>query len=444
MMNATGTTLAELLSLQDMLTDLMEKHEYDWEPVLDMLNENYLGAGVIVRSLYDEMSMMGELFSKDSPLLQLVSYSTTYAPELVKAVMDMGNNGKIDMLGAAVDVAMKSLEGMSEDSLHNVLLLNEMLDMYPPEIRNMVGLAAGAYLEFIDVLKRIILNPDQLLQKFLSGNAQDPSCGGTTLTSYLDLAPDSSFGQLEETVCTTNWTALAMEMGNMQPEVQRISENIAVLMADLSENKIDPEVNWTQVVDNMFFSYDKLSHQLANMTWPSNFDLSPFNMSAIDMKWKEFVEDMDQLQQLDTDSLMKVLSDLQNIIFSNTTGMLGMAEDGNTFLSLLQAESYMSYHFLVFANKQLQYINSTTEVNILDMLGSNELRKAAEVLRYSPEINTIGVNTLIRLFSTGFNRIITEPDQFMSLCSNLTLFSWVVAADDSVINTALFSRLCAT
>ncbi|KAK7500956.1 hypothetical protein BaRGS_00007836, partial [Batillaria attramentaria] len=610
MMNATGTTLAELLSLQDMLTDLMEKHEYDWEPVLDMLNENYLGAGalgfmrameemmnntqihemlgpgvhvtsVIVRSLYDEMSMMGELFSKDSPLLQLVSYSTTYAPELVKAVMDMGNNGKIDMvyelassrdplrtlcdghmiqnmglpayvpvvdlensicetnwtrvvmglggmstmvevmiqemltvmddlqypnvtysfetdwrelvdytnriavmmtsesdigtmlmwsgpwsivnyanftqLGAAVDVAMKSLEGMSEDSLHNfagvvvrmmenideqmkenipvfgegsvdgwrmfkhyvkliddyttlqstygsssfqstvpltffsfckiqqdmikfkefisVLLLNEMLDMYPPEIRNMVGLAAGAYLEFIDVLKRIILNPDQA-----------PSCGGTTLTSYLDLAPDSSFGQLEETVCTTNWTALAMEMGNMQPEVQRISENIAVLMADLSENKIDPEVNWTQVVDNMFFSYDKLSHQLANMTWPSNFDLSPFNMSAIDMKWKEFVEDMDQLQQLDTDSLMKVLSDLQNIIFSNTTGMLGMAEDGNTFLSLLQAESYMSYHFL------------------------------------------------------DFSRIITEPDQFMSLCSNLTLFSWVVAADDSVIDTALLQQ----
>ena len=33
------------------------------------------------------------------------------------------------------------------------------------------------------------------------------------------------------------------------------------------------------------------------------------------------------------------------------------------------------------------------------MLGSDEVRKVAEVLRYSPEINEIGVNTLIRMIS---------------------------------------------
>ena len=43
---------------------------------------------------------------------------------------------------------------------------------------------------------------------------------------------------------------------------------------------------------------------------------------------------------------------------------------------------------------------ATPEVNILDMLGSDEVRKMAEVLRYSPEINEIGVNTLIRVIST--------------------------------------------
>lgn len=42
---------------------------------------------------------------------------------------------------------------------------------------------------------------------------------------------------------------------------------------------------------------------------------------------------------------------------------------------------------------------ATPEVNLFDWIGSDELRKVAEVLRYSPEINEIGVNTVIRILA---------------------------------------------
>ena len=40
----TASSWAELFSVKDTLTDLVLNHSRSWEPVLDMLNENYLGS----------------------------------------------------------------------------------------------------------------------------------------------------------------------------------------------------------------------------------------------------------------------------------------------------------------------------------------------------------------------------------------------------------------
>ena len=42
--NITASSWAELFSVKDTLTDLVLNRSRSWEPVLDMLNENYLGS----------------------------------------------------------------------------------------------------------------------------------------------------------------------------------------------------------------------------------------------------------------------------------------------------------------------------------------------------------------------------------------------------------------
>ena len=42
--NITASSWAELFSVKDTLTDLVLNRSRSWEPVLEMLNENYLGS----------------------------------------------------------------------------------------------------------------------------------------------------------------------------------------------------------------------------------------------------------------------------------------------------------------------------------------------------------------------------------------------------------------
>ena len=42
--SVTASSWADLFSIGDVVTGLMNNHSREWEPVLDMLNENYLGS----------------------------------------------------------------------------------------------------------------------------------------------------------------------------------------------------------------------------------------------------------------------------------------------------------------------------------------------------------------------------------------------------------------
>ena len=42
--NATLSSWAELFSIKDTLTGLVQSHSRAWEPVLDLLDENYIGS----------------------------------------------------------------------------------------------------------------------------------------------------------------------------------------------------------------------------------------------------------------------------------------------------------------------------------------------------------------------------------------------------------------
>ena len=69
---------------------------------------------------------------------------------------------------------------------------------------------------------------------------------------------------------------------------------------DLEKLEMDPAVNWTQVLNNTVQTFNSMLGQLDSIEQlVSNWDLLPFNMTAIDAKWADFYQDMNQLQNVD-------------------------------------------------------------------------------------------------------------------------------------------------
>ncbi|XP_070186023.1 uncharacterized protein [Littorina saxatilis] len=310
--------------------------------------------------------------------------------------------------------------------------LPEAMKLLPDELQHMVQLAADAYLELIDALRKIILHPDQFITNIATKGLKAPDCGNVTVTSFLMLKPSSGFGRLETQVCTANWTDISHKMAQMQQTeaVTKAIEDLTVMMVDLDKLALDPVVNWTQVLDNVVQTLNKSLSQFAGMEQTlSSWDLLPFNMTAINARWADFYKDMEQVQNVDVNSLLAAVEQLQGLL--EQEGMEQMPENDLVMRSLMSS-MYLNVHIMTFANIQLRHFNSTPEVNLFDWIGSDELRKVAEVLRYSPEINEIGVNTVIRILADPTKLTVVNP---MDLCENFTLFSQVFAVDDRVMDT---------
>ena len=59
----------------------------------------------------------------------------------------------------------------------------------------------------------------------------------------------------------------------------------------------DVKLNWTNVLKSVEDYVDLMSR----FAGPRNIDWSPFNVTAIDMKWTDFVEGMKSLESIGTD-----------------------------------------------------------------------------------------------------------------------------------------------
>ena len=68
----------------------------------------------------------------------------------------------------------------------------------------------------------------------VSEGLQLPDCENVTVTDYLLLAHDSSFGRLEMELCTANWTAIAMAMTSV-PQAQPVVNALDDLTAQVLE-----------------------------------------------------------------------------------------------------------------------------------------------------------------------------------------------------------------
>ena len=68
----------------------------------------------------------------------------------------------------------------------------------------------------------------------VSEGLQLPDCENVTVTDYLLLAPNSSFGRLEVELCTANWTAIAMAMTSV-PQAQPVVDALDDLTAQVLE-----------------------------------------------------------------------------------------------------------------------------------------------------------------------------------------------------------------
>ncbi|XP_067670801.1 uncharacterized protein [Haliotis asinina] len=331
---------------------------------------------------------------------------------------------------------------------------SDLLKMYPASFQALVSKMASLTPDFIEALKNTIINPEKLVRKIfaLQPGYAGPDCSTSWLTDFMDIDSNSSLVEFEQQACSFNWTAFGMEILQQDPNMQEYINQVTILSSPDVSNLPDVTVNWTELMVNTEQYLHWISRGLA-MNFTQEFNLAPFNVSAIDMKWTEFVAAMQSLQNVDMQRLGDLLTMIQisleklGMTMGNSTNWnstQGHAE--SLILNSMYAQLYMNHHTLNFINKMLTYMTTHRTVNFYDYLGSDELKKSSRLTELAPEFTQLVLDSLVSYFTEPqkVTKFLNMPDFWGQLCSNVTVFTSVFdmsksRADPSTLQTTLCS-----
>ncbi|XP_041364383.1 uncharacterized protein LOC121379797 [Gigantopelta aegis] len=307
------------------------------------------------------------------------------------------------------------------NSYYRVMLANsssmmDLIDMYPSDFKDYVIKMAKVTPDLIEALKNTIINPDKLLEKlFTNGFKVAPDCSTTWLTDFL-VVSTPNLKEFENLTCSLNWTKFGLEMSKFNPDLAEYNDEIALLIGNM-KNLPDVKLNWTRV----FESIEEYNKIMSRLFYPRSFDLSPFNVTAIDMKWTDFVAGMKSLEKMGTDKLLSLMDSIQkNMDKLDWGAMFGTNTSSDLIIKSAYAGLYIQHKFYKFLITVLEDFNSTTEVNMLDYLGSDELRRVVRAIELIPEVNTMGLDTVIQfIMDPNKAAVLLNSSQ---LCGDLSVF----------------------
>ncbi|XP_046362068.2 uncharacterized protein LOC124139094 isoform X1 [Haliotis rufescens] len=326
---------------------------------------------------------------------------------------------------------------------------SDLLRTFPAEFQAYARKMASVTPDFIEALKNTILNPEKLVKKIfdLQAGFAGPDCSTSWLTDFLDIDSNSSLIEFERETCSLNWTAFGMDLLQQDPYMQEYTNQVAILSNPDLSSLPDVTVNWTEVMVNTERYLQWITEGLV-MNSSTQFSMAPFNVSAIDMKWTEFVAAMKSLENVDIQRLGDLVTMIQ--ISLEKLGMtMGNSTDGSAdafILNSLYGQLYINHHTLAFLNKILTYFSTHGTVNVYDYLGSDELKTSSRLTELAPEFSKLVLDSLVSYFNEPqkIYKFLNMPDFLGQLCSNMTVFTTVFdtsksSADPSTLQTVLCS-----
>ncbi|XP_046569699.1 uncharacterized protein LOC124278012 [Haliotis rubra] len=326
---------------------------------------------------------------------------------------------------------------------------SDLLKMFPAEFQAFASKMAALTPDFIEALKNTIINPEKLVRKIfaLQAGYAGPDCSTSWLTDFMDIDTNSSLVEFEQLACSFNWTAFGMRLLQQDPNMQEYVNQLTILSNPDLSNLPDVTVNWTELMVNTEQYLQWISGGLV-MNQTQEFNLAPFNISAIDMKWTEFVAAMQSLQNIDFQRLGDLVTMIQ-MSLEKLDMTMGNSTENNAealILNSMYGQLYMNHHIMNFMNQILTYMTTHSTVNFYDYLGSDELKKSSRPTELAPEFTELVLDSLVSYFTEPqkFTKFLNMPDFWGQLCSNVTVFTSVFdmsksRADPSTLQTTLCS-----
>ncbi|XP_035829835.1 uncharacterized protein LOC101860234 [Aplysia californica] len=391
-----------------------------YQTLIDNLNFTTLFQGL-------EIFMGAEVTMEDLEKVAEISYRVMENLEKTQGDQSEWQNVKtaLFVFDGFLDYQIQILQVMQNtDSIEN------LLKTYPPSVRTMTNLLAKAYPELVRHLPNLILKPEMLLDKIIRDGFQEPDCHTYLLSDYLLLPPTSYVHQLERYICSLDTDQLLNNFTTSQPEAGIFIDRVFVVSYNTSLNIV---INWQELTSKTI----RLLELLESSTIPETFDLTPFNMTQIDLSWQEFYRAAETLQNYDMNKITELSTRIQYLF----TQMIGLSGDDSMLTMALNANQFISYHFLKFTNTILTDFNSSPVIVLTEYLrmdNSTELAKIKDLLMSSPDFNAVGVATL--------QRILTRPDKAVFdmdlgvLCVNITQFSEAFVVQASSLDPAILQQ----
>ncbi|KAK6169359.1 hypothetical protein SNE40_020430 [Patella caerulea] len=316
--------------------------------------------------------------------------------------------------------------------------LQGMLKHYPESVRDIVTKSVELAPYLVRALKDTIIFPERLLRMLNSGDYKVPDCRVNFLSDYM-VDTDNKLRQYEQFICAVNFTAIEEDY-NVDPDTQEFMNALQDIYHGNISVSSSVYVNWTELALATDKYIEFTWKVVEDVYYNSNFNWLPLNISALDMSWSEFVQAMDLFQRMPADRLSNIMNEVQQLASS-----LGFMAFNNTeFGSIIGGQMYMSKVVLTFGVQQLQYFNSTSDVYLLQYMGSDELTKLFSRVEKSPEILKIGLDTFSDLFANPHKlAYVTDPDRMQELCTNVDVITTVFNFDPSVMSPASLQKfLC--
>ncbi|GFO38868.1 ATP-binding cassette sub-family a member [Plakobranchus ocellatus] len=342
----------------------------------------------------------------------------------------------VRVYATVIDSYMDMQIALTENS-NNLTSVRNILSMYPPELTQITELLAQAYPDLVSALRDIILYPEKFLDNLSQLGFQLPDCRSRWVSDYFMLAQDSSLHDLERYICSLNMEQLAQNLAQSTPEIDAYSDMIERASLDPTFG-LNMTVDWAKLAQKIERYISDLNEQMVTSDVGAAFDLSPFNITAINLSWDDLYRAVDTYRYFDTNRIQTIATKLSELMTRSAvavSGELGLTDMSNDIIgAVLYGNSYISYHFMKLANAELRYFNTSGPVILSEYLWSDELKSVFDAMQRFPELSAVAMATVERILQTPNQAKI--PTNVKALCTDLQLFSEVFVVNASSMPAA--------
>ncbi|KAL4240022.1 ATP-binding cassette sub- A member 12 [Mactra antiquata] len=250
-----------------------------------------------------------------------------------------------------------------------------------PTLGSYLNDAADEMPEVITAVETLARRPDLLSQR-LNGINYEDFCGDySSLSLILGIDNTLELQQLQDNLCSLNWTTVMTEISDSNPDIIETVEQWDMILTYDTFSLPPITINWTDVVLTAQQFGENVNNGLFNSLIP---DWSTFGVNGVNSS----LTDLTALQNtwnFDVNSILVGLDQVSDLLNDmNTTDRFIK----DIHFSILM-NAYISNHLYKFMNLHLNIINTTKTLDLRAHMNSTQAENLLRLFQNMPELNAV-------------------------------------------------------